>query len=87
MMTAFRTGYDTAAPRRPINLSLNTDLVAQVRGLTPNVSATVEKLLASYVDRAHLQRAEEERQLDRVLDAVNALHSVHSFLSDEFSTL
>ncbi|MDG6095641.1 type II toxin-antitoxin system CcdA family antitoxin [Acetobacter sp. AN02] len=86
-MTAFRTAYDTAAPRRAINLSLNTDLVAQVRSLTPNVSATVEELLASYVDKVRSQRADEERQLDSVLDAVNALHGVHGFLSDEFSTL
>ncbi|GBQ89892.1 hypothetical protein AA23498_0735 [Acetobacter nitrogenifigens DSM 23921 = NBRC 105050] len=86
-MTSSYATYDTNAPRRPINLSLNSDLIAQVRSLTPNVSGTVEELLASYVQSARSQRDEAARQLNSVLDAVNALHSVHGFLSDEFSTL
>ena len=37
--------YDLAAPKRPLNLSINQDLVAQARSLTPNLSAEVETLL------------------------------------------
>jgi antitoxin CcdA len=79
--------YDKAAPRRPINLSLNADLLAQVRSVTSNLSATVETLLVDYLHAARQQREEEEKTLDSVIDAVNEFHSRGGFMSDEFSTL
>ncbi|MBB2158322.1 MULTISPECIES: type II toxin-antitoxin system CcdA family antitoxin [Acetobacteraceae] len=79
--------YDRSAPRRPVNLSLNTDLLAQVREVTPNLSATVEILLGDYLQSARQQREDEQRRLDGVIDAVNDLHTRHGFLSDEFSML
>ncbi|WP_025861366.1 type II toxin-antitoxin system CcdA family antitoxin [Acetobacter papayae] len=79
--------YDRNAPRRPVNLSLNTDLLAQVREVTPNLSATVETLLGDYLQSAHQQHEDEQRKLNGVIDAVNDLHTRHGFLSDEFSTL
>lgn len=85
--TSLRTSYDRSAPRRPVNLSLNTDLLAQVREVTPNLSATVETLLGDYLQSARQQREDEQRKLDSVIDAVNDLHTRHGFLSDEFSTL
>jgi hypothetical protein len=30
-------GYDRAAPKRPVNMTLNEDLVRRVRGLTANL--------------------------------------------------
>ncbi|NVN11408.1 type II toxin-antitoxin system CcdA family antitoxin [Nguyenibacter vanlangensis] len=79
--------YARSAPRRPVNLSLNTDLVAQVRDMTPNLSATVETLLGDYLQSARRRRADEQRKLDGVIDAVNELHTRYGFLSDEFLTL
>jgi antitoxin CcdA len=79
--------YDRAAPRRPVNLSLNADLLAQVREVTPNLSATVETLLGDYLHATREASSEEQRKLDCVIDAVNELHARHGFLSDEFSTL
>ena len=81
------TLYDKAAPRRPINLSLNADLLAQVRTVTPNLSATVETLLSDYLLSARQRREEEEKALDSVIDAVNEFHTRCGFMSDEFSTL
>jgi len=86
-LTNLRVSYDQSAPRRPVNLSLNTDLLAQVREVTPNLSATVETLLGDYLQSARQQREDEQRKLDGVIDAVNDLHVRHGFLSDEFSTL
>jgi len=80
------THYDRTAPRRPDNLSLNTDLQAQVRLATPNLSATVETLLDDYLHAAREKR-EEEQQVDGAIDAVNKLHARHGFLSNEFSML
>ncbi|MBV1833971.1 type II toxin-antitoxin system CcdA family antitoxin [Novacetimonas pomaceti] len=85
--TSLGVSYDRSAPRRPVNLSLNTDLLAQVREVTPNLSATVETLLGDYLQSARQQREDEQRKLDGVIDAVNDLYARHGFLSDEFSTL
>jgi antitoxin CcdA len=85
--TSLGVSYDRSAPRRPVNLSLNTDLLAQVREVTPNLSATVETLLGDYLQSARQQREDEQRRLDGVIDAVNDLHARLGFLSDEFSTL
>ncbi|EHH67140.1 hypothetical protein GMO_25700 [Gluconobacter morbifer G707] len=38
-------------------------------------------------DTVDQQCTEEQRKLDHVIDAVNALHTGHGFLSDEFPTL
>lgn len=38
-------------------------------------------------DTADQQRTEEQRKFNHVIDAVNALHTRHGFLSDEFPTL
>ncbi|NHN89493.1 type II toxin-antitoxin system CcdA family antitoxin [Acetobacter conturbans] len=85
--TNLGVSYDRSAPRRPVNLSLNTDLLAQIREVTPNLSATVETLLGDYLQSARQRREDEQRKLDGVIDAVNDLHARHGFLSDEFSTL
>lgn len=85
--TSLGVSYDRSAPRCPVNLSLNTDLLAQVREVTPNLSAKVETLLGDYLQSARKQREDEQRKLDGVIDAVNDLHIRHGFLSDEFSTL
>ncbi|WP_244284926.1 type II toxin-antitoxin system CcdA family antitoxin [Acetobacter persici] len=61
--------------------------MAQVREVTPNLSATVETLLGDYLQSARQQCEGEQRKLDGVIDAVNDLHIRHGFLSDEFSTL
>ena len=79
--------YDKEAPRRPVNLSLNADLLAQVRTMTPNLSAMVETLLGDYLQSARQQREEEEKALNSVMDAVNEFHTRCGFLSDEFPTL
>ena len=79
--------YDKEAPRRPVNLSLNADLLAQVRTMTPNLSATVETLLNDYLQSARRRREEEEKTLDSVIDAMNEFHARCGFLSDEFPSL
>ena len=85
---AFATlAYDRNAPRRPVNLSLNGDLLAHARAATRNLSATVEELLAGFVHEDQVRRRAEDAQLDAVIDAMNAFHETHGFLSDAFSNL
>ena len=80
-------GYDHRAPRRAVNLSLNSDLLARVKPLTSNLSRTVEDLLVGFVRDEQARRRAEDEEIDEVVSALNASHERHGFLSDEFSTL
>ena len=80
-------GYDRKAPRKPVNLSLDEELVRQARQFSQNLSGTVEELLEGFVRRAQARRRMEDEAIDRVIGATNALHARHGFLSDEFSAL
>ena len=40
-----RTAYDTQAPKRAANLSINADLLSKARELDINLSATLEQAL------------------------------------------
>lgn len=79
--------YDRNAPRRPVNLSINEDLIARAKRSTKNLSATVEELLAGYVQQEEARRRAADEELDQVISALNDFHSRNGFLSDEFSTL
>ncbi len=80
-------GYDRLAPKRPINVSLNDDLVRQARQYTRNLSGILEDLLGDFVERERARRRDEDRALDRVMDEFGAFHREHGLLSDEFSSL
>ena len=85
--TAMSALYDRNAPRRAVNLSLNEDLLTQAKRVTKNLSATVEELLAGYLQEEQLRRRAEDKALDQVISALNDFHTRNGFLSDEFSTL
>lgn len=73
--------------KRPVNLSLDGDLVRRARALTPNLSDTVETLLANFIDTETARRAETQRQLDALVEASNGFIARHGAFGDEFSTL
>jgi antitoxin CcdA len=76
--------YNRDAARKPVNLSLNEDLVARARGLTRNLSGKVEELLADFVQAEIARKRAEDEELEAIIDALNAVHEEHGFLSDEF---
>ncbi len=80
-------GYDRAASKRPVNMTLNEDLVRRARGITPNLSETVERLLAAFVDGAEAQAARHEQQIAAHIAASDAFVAKHSTLADEFDSL
>jgi antitoxin CcdA len=80
-------GYDRAAPKRPVNMTLNEDLVRQVRGLSTNLSETVESLLADFVEAAQAKAMERERQIAAHVAANEAFVAKYGSLADEFSEL
>jgi antitoxin CcdA len=80
-------GYDRSAPKRPVNMSLNEDLIRRARGITSNLSDTVEGLLAAFVDDAEAKVKEGERQTAAHIAASDAFVAKYGSLADEFSSL
>ena len=80
-------GFDRTAAKRPVNMTLNEDLVRQARGLTSNLSETVEILLAGFLDAAEARDARRQQEIEEHVVASNAFIAKHGGWADEFSTL
>jgi len=80
-------GFDHHAPKRPINVSLNEDLVRQAKTYTKNLSSTVEDLLQGFVEKESAKRQAEDAILDEWIDFFNDFHRKYGLLSDEFPSL
>ncbi|MFO7857849.1 MAG: type II toxin-antitoxin system CcdA family antitoxin [Ectothiorhodospiraceae bacterium] len=64
--------YDTSAPRKAANLSVNSDLMTQARELGLNVSALLEERLAAAVRDARRERwiAQNRQAIDEYNERV-----------------
>ena len=74
------TLYDTAALKKPANLSINSDLLNKARALEINLSATLEAALATEEKRR--RAAQWLRENKASLDAYNAFVEKHGVFSD-----
>lgn len=79
--------HDSAARKRPVNLTLNADLVDRVRSTTDNLSAVVERLLVDYLEQRRQSRLEQHRISDAACAAWNAFNDAHGSIADEYSSL
>ena len=79
--------YNTEARKRPVNLTLNEDLVVQARVLTDNLSGVVESLLADYVERERQRRIAEARTIEATMAMWNDFNAKHGSFADEYSPL
>jgi antitoxin CcdA len=52
--------YDTQAAKRPVNLTMNSDLVAKARAKGLNLSALAEKAVAAELDRSAREQWDAE---------------------------
>jgi antitoxin CcdA len=83
-----RTTSATAASRkRPVNLTLSENLVADLKSYTSNLSATAEELLTAYVVEQKQARSSRQQQADQAVAGWNALHADVGSFADEHSTL
>ncbi len=80
-------GHARSASKRPINVSLDEELVRTARLLTSNLSGTLEGLLREFVTREQTHRRAQDDAVAEVIDSLNAFHRTHGLLSDEFSSL
>ncbi|MBK6630618.1 MAG: type II toxin-antitoxin system CcdA family antitoxin [Betaproteobacteria bacterium] len=82
-----KTGYNLAARKRPVNLTLNEDLVLQARGITDNLSGVVESLLADFVKHERQQRLDKAKALEATVATWNDFNAKVGSFADEYSTL
>ncbi|PKO86127.1 MAG: plasmid maintenance protein CcdB [Betaproteobacteria bacterium HGW-Betaproteobacteria-12] len=77
----------TPPVKRPVNLLLNEANVERARQYTANLSATVDALLAEFVERERLQRDEQRQHYAALAAAWNRLEELNGSFADEHSTL
>lgn len=82
-----RAPYDISARKRPVNLTLNEDLVAQARGVTDNLSGVVESLLADFLSREKQRRTADAKAVRETIATWNSFAEKHGSFADEHSTL
>jgi len=77
----------TAARRRPVNLTLSEDLVSQARSLTDNLSAVVESLLSDYVSRERREQLQKAKAVEAAVASWNQFNARSGSIADEYTTL
>jgi antitoxin CcdA len=80
-------GFDRSAPKRLVNLNLNSDLVEQCRSGVSNLSAYVEDLLAADLALRKAKLEAQEKRTARAIDAFADLYREHGSLSEELQNL
>jgi antitoxin CcdA len=79
--------FDMTARKRAVNLTLNEDLVSQVKSMTDNLSAVVETLLAEFVNRERRERLQKSKALEATVAVWNRFNSKSGSIADEYSPL
>jgi antitoxin CcdA len=82
-----KRSFNTAARKRPVNLTLNEDLVSQAKAMTDNLSGVVESLLAEFVDRESRERIARAKVVEATVAAWNRFNSDSGSIADEYSSL
>jgi len=82
-----RTSYNLQARKRPVNLTLNEDLVLQAREMTDNLSGVVESLLANFVEHERQQRFAKAQTVEATMATWNEFNAKTGSFADEYSTL
>ena len=72
--------YDTQAPKKPTNVSINSDLLQKAKDLKINLSATLEHALAEHLRNE--QRAEWIRENADAIQAYNQFVETNGTFSD-----
>jgi antitoxin CcdA len=77
----------STARKRPVNLTLNEDLVTQARKLTDNLSGVVESLLSDYIEHERQQQLTKAKTVEATVSMWNDFNGKHGSFADEYSTL
>jgi antitoxin CcdA len=86
-MSHLSHGSAALSRKRPVNLTLSENLIADLKGCTNNLSATAELLLTAYVVEQKQARALRKEQAALAAEAWNTVHDTVGSFADEHSTL
>jgi antitoxin CcdA len=75
-----REPYDSSAPKKSANLSINSDLLRQARELKINLSKTLEERLAEIVREERARHWKEENR--EAMMAFNRFIEKHGIFND-----
>ena len=82
-----KANFNTAARKRPVNLTLNEDLVSQAKLMTDNLSGVVESLLSEFVERERKERLVKTQVVEATVATWNKFNSKSDSIADEYSSL
>jgi len=82
-----KCGYNLDARKRPVNLTLNEDLVQQAKGITDNLSGVVESLLSDFVAQEQQSRLAKSKALRATIAVWNDFNAKIGSFADEYSSL
>jgi len=74
--------FDVSAKKKPANLSLNSDLLAEAKRLHINLSATMEKALSEEVRQLKEKQWLEENK--QAIESCNELVEANGMFSDAY---
>jgi antitoxin CcdA len=74
--------YDPKAPKKPTNLSINSDLLSKARAKKINLSATLERALAQQLRQSEREKWKSDNK--EAIEALNELVEKHGLFSDSF---
>lgn len=74
--------YDVNAPKKAANLSVNSDLLAKIRALKINLSATLEHALEQELAKAEAEKWAQENKA--AIEAYNSFVEDQGCFGDEF---
>lgn len=74
--------YDSKAPKKPTNLSINSDLLSKARAQKINLSATLERALAQQLRQSEREKWKSDNR--EAIEALNELVEKHGLFSDSF---
>jgi len=77
--------YDVDAPKKPANLSVNSDLLKKARSLRINLSATLEQALALQVKTTAREAWLKENK--KAIEVLNDLAEKNGLFSDAYREL
>jgi antitoxin CcdA len=80
-------GYNVEARKRPVNLTLNEELVQQAKGMTDNLSGVVETLLSDFVAQEQRHRLAKSKILETTVAVWNDFNAKIGSFADEYSSL
>lgn len=73
--------YDQNAPKKPTNLSINSDLLSKSKALKINLSATLEQVLRSKLAKIEADNWKKENK--RAIQAYNEMIDEQGLFADE----